>query len=322
LTFAKRLATIQIHTPDKNLNTLANGWLNYQTLSGRFWGRTGFFQNGGAFGFRDQLQDVLSLIYQDPSLVRKHLLYCAAHQFIQGDVMHWWHPKTTKGVRTKISDDFLWLPYAVFQYVSITQDTGILNEQISFLDFAPLADGEREHYDEATITREKSSLYTHCVRALENGMKTGVHGLPLIGSGDWNDGMNAIGEQGKGESVWLAWFQFQVYSSFGKISKTVGDAQNAGRYVRYANKVREAAEKHGWDGDWYRRAYFDSGELLGSSKNSECTIDSISQTWSVISGGAKPERALKAIASVEKHLVKEKEKMILILKPPFEKTKP
>lgn len=320
--YTKRLSTIQIHTPNKNLNTLANGWLNYQTLSGRFWGRTGFFQNGGAFGFRDQLQDVLSLIYQDPSLVRKHLLYSAEHQFIQGDVMHWWHPKTTKGVRTKISDDFLWLPYAVFKYVTITQDTGILNEKISFLDFAPLAEGENEHYDDAVITKEKASLYVHCLRALDNGMKTGVHGLPLIGSGDWNDGMNSVGEHGKGESVWLAWFQYQVYTSFSKIAKTVGDQQNAAKYTKYADKIREAAEKHGWDGDWYRRAYFDTGEPLGSSQNSECSIDLISQTWSVISGGAKPERALKALASVEKYLVKEKENVILISKPPFATSKP
>jgi cyclic beta-1,2-glucan synthetase len=320
--YAGRLSTIQIHTPNKNLDILTNGWLNYQTLSGRYWGRTGFFQSGGAFGFRDQLQDVLSLIYQDPALVRQHILYAASHQFIQGDVMHWWHPKTTKGVRTRISDDFLWLPYTVESYISITQDTDILNEKISFLDFAPLADGENEHYDEALVTREKSSLYTHCLRALENGMKTGHHGLPLIGSGDWNDGMNSVGDQGKGESIWLAWFQFQVYSSFSKLAKKVGDVQNATKYTKYANKLKEAVEKHGWDGEWYRRAYFDTGEPLGSSQNTECRIDSISQTWSVISGGADKDRSTQAIASVEKHLVKQKDQIILLSTPPFVSSEP
>ena len=320
--FADRLTKIKIDTPDKKLNTLANGWLPYQILSGRLWGRTGFFQSSGAFGFRDQLQDVLALIYQDPKLAHDHILYAAEHQFIQGDVMHWWHPKTTKGVRTRISDDFLWLPYAVSQYVSLTQDKEILNEKVSYMDLAPLLEDEKEKYDEATVTKEKSSLYIHCVRALENGMKTGVHGLPLIGTGDWNDGLNGVGQDGKGESVWLAWFQYEVYESFSKLANTFGDSHNAVRYSSYAKQIRLATEKYGWDGDWYLRAFFDDEEPLGSHNNSQAMIDSISQTWSVISGGASAERAIQALNSVEKYLVREDEKMILILTPPFDSAKP
>lgn len=319
---ANQLTKIKINTPDKKLDSLTNGWLPYQILSGRFWGRSGFFQSSGAFGFRDQLQDALALIYQDPKLVRDHILYAASHQYIQGDVMHWWQPKTTHGVRTRISDDFLWLPYAVSKYLTITQDNEILNEKISFMDLAPLLEDEKEKYDEAVVTKEKSSLYIHCVRALENGMKTGMHGLPLMGTGDWNDGLGGVGKDGKGESVWLAWFQYDVYTSFSKIASSFGDSHNAIRYSSYAKQIRLATEKYGWDGEWYLRAFFDNGEPLGSQKNTQASIDSISQSWSVISGGASKERATQSLESVEKHLVKNDEKMILILTPPFNNAKP
>lgn len=318
----KKINVIQIKTPDKNMDTLANGWLIYQTLSGRFWGRTSFYQSGGAFGFRDQLQDLLALMYSNPEIVREHILYAAKHQFIQGDVMHWWHPDTTRGVRTKISDDFLWLPYIVGKYISKTKDTGILDELVSFMDMAALEEQEIEKYDEASITQEKHSIYLHCIRALENGMKTGKHGLPLIGSGDWNDGLNSVGEKGIGESVWLAWFQYDVYLEFSQIAKRRGDKHNYFRYQRYARLIKTAAEKHGWDGDWYKRAYFDNGDVLGSKDNSEDMIDSVSQTWSVISGGATDNRGLQALEAVEQHLVKEKEGLILLLTPPFETSSP
>lgn len=320
--FHDRLTKITIKTPDANLNTLTNGWLPYQVLSGRFWGRSSFFQSGGAFGFRDQLQDILALLYSDPKLAREHILYSAEHQFIQGDVMHWWHPKTTRGVRTRISDDFLWLPYAVAQYIAVTNDTGILHEKVSFMDLSPLLETEMERYDEAVVTKEKTSLYIHCIRALENGMETGSHGLPLIGTGDWNDGFNAVGMEGKGESIWLAWFHIEVYGTFSKICKTFGDADNAAGYSKYTKQIKLAADKYGWDGDWYKRAFFDNGSPLGSKENSEGTIDSISQTWSVISGGAPEERGKQALDSVEKYLVRQKEKLILLLTPPFSNSKP
>jgi cyclic beta-1,2-glucan synthetase len=318
----KRLNIIQIKTPDTNLDTISNGWLTYQSLSGRFWGRTSFFQSGGAFGFRDQLQDMLALMYSDPGLVREHILYTAEHQFIQGDVMHWWHPDTTRGVRTKISDDFLWLPYMVSQYVSKTNDTGILDEKVSFMDMSPLSDDEIERYDSAIKTQEKSTLYNHCIRALENGMKTGKHGLPLVGSGDWNDGLNSVGEGGSGESVWLAWFQYKVYMDFSNICKKQHNRHDHIRFQRYAKMLKSSLEKHGWDGSWYRRAYFDDGSILGSKENEEAMIDSVSQTWSVISNASTADRAEVAIKSVEEHLVKQKEGLVLLLTPPFEKSVP
>ncbi len=314
-----RLGTIQITTPDKNLNTLANGWLVYQALAGRVWGRTGYFQSGGAFGFRDQLQDMLALLYCQPDLVRQHILYASGHQFIQGDVMHWWHPDTNRGVRTKISDDFLWLPWLVEKYVSVTSDTGILEEMVSFMDMAPLAETETERYDEAIPTHDKASVYTHCLRALENGMKVGIHKLPLIGSGDWNDGLNSVGEKGIGESVWLAWFEYGVFSDFAQICKIRGDKHNALRYLRYAKALKEAVAKTGWDGNWYKRAYFDDGSVLGSEENEECKIDSISQSWAVISNAETGSRAITALEAVDKQLVLEKDKLVLLLTPPFDK---
>ncbi len=320
--YHQRLTKITINTPDKYLNTLSNGWLPYQVLSGRFWGRSSFYQSGGAFGFRDQLQDVLALLYSDPQIAREHILYCSEHQFIQGDVMHWWHPYTNRGVRTRMTDDFLWLVYAVQQYVSITSDTGILDEKTSFMDMTSLTEYENERYDEAVVTHEKATLYSHCIRALENGMKTGKHGLPLIGTGDWNDGLNNVGIEGKGESVWLAWFQYDVYTSFSKICKERGDKHNAIRYSRYAKLIRRSAEKNAWDGDWYKRAYFDNGTPLGSHENIEAIIDSISQTWAVISGGADVSRQTQALESVENHLVRNEDQLILLLTPPFDISTP
>ncbi len=310
------LNTMTVETPDPGMDLMLNRWLIYQVLSCRMWGRTALYQSSGAFGFRDQLQDVMAVLHTHPDLASAHILETARHQFEAGDVLHWWNPPAGRGVRTRFSDDLLWLPYVTAEYVTVTGDTSILSENIPFLAGEALKPTELERYAQFETTDKAFSLYEHCRRALEKGTTAGVHGLPLMGTGDWNDGMNRVGVEGRGESIWVGWFLYATLKRFSALAAIMKDDPSP--YLQQAEKLSGALEGNAWDGDWYLRAYFDDGRRLGSHENSECRIDSIAQSWSVLSGAADPKRAAQAMESVNRILVKQGQQMVLLFTPPFD----
>ncbi|MET0267243.1 MAG: glucoamylase family protein [Duganella sp.] len=320
--WSETLGAVQISTPEPALDVIANGWLMYQTIACRIWARSGYYQSGGAFGFRDQLQDAMATIHTQPQLLREQLLLCAAHQFVEGDVQHWWHPPSDRGVRTKCSDDYLWLPLGAWRYVASTGDMSLLDEVLPFLEGRLLKPEEDSYYDLPGRSSQSGSVYEHCVRAIRHGLTFGEHGLPLIGSCDWNDGMDKVGEHGKGESVWLAFFLCEVLQRFAEVADMKDDAAFAQECRDQAVKLAANVEQHAWDGEWYRRAYFDDGTPLGSHTNEECQIDSISQSWGVLSGVADPVRVRGAMEQVNERLVRRDSGIIQLLDPPFDKAGP
>ena len=311
------LGNIQVKTPDKSMDYMLNGWLMYQTVACRYLARTAFYQSGGAYGFRDQLQDSISIGILDSKVTRDQILRSASRQYLEGDVQHWWHPVVNSGIRTRFSDDLLWLPYVVIRYIETTGDYDILKEKVPYLEDEPLREGEDERYTIVNKSNEEGTIYEHCLKAIDRALKFGEHNIPLMGSGDWNDGMSTVGNEGKGESVWLGWFLYKILDGFTDICENQNDINKKEEYLKFQEFIKENQEKNAWDGQWYRRAYFDNGTPLGSKENDECKIDSLAQSWAVISGAGDKERNIKAMNSVDEYLVNKDKGMIMLLAPPF-----
>ncbi|MEO5579740.1 MAG: hypothetical protein ABIR58_03715 [Gemmatimonadaceae bacterium] len=319
-TWRMRLGTIRVTTPEPTFDLVLNQWSLYQALSCRIWGRIALYQSSGAFGFRDQLQDVMALVYAEPLLARNHIVHAASRQFEEGDVQHWWHPHSGKGVRTRFADDLIWLSFVINHYLRVTDDTSILDEKVPYLTSRQLAPEEDEVYEVPDVSELVEPIYDHCVRALRRACTVGAHGLPLIGGGDWNDGMNRVGVGGKGESVWLAWFLISTLREFAGHSIARGDHAAGAEFTGLAAAYNDAVEKSSWDGAWYRRAYYDDGTPLGSHTNDECRIDAIAQSWSVISGAGAPDRSRVAMQSFDDHLVDEGARLLMLLTPAFDRS--
>ena len=315
-----RLDQVTVSTPDPLLDALVNHWLLYQTLTSRLWSKAGFYQAGGAFGFRDQLQDAMAFAVVEPARLRAQIVLNASRQFPEGDVQHWWHAPGGEGVRTHFSDDLLWLPYASAHYVQVTGDTSLLDQAVPFIDGAPIPDGAEDAYYPPDVSTATASVYEHCARTLDRSLPTGAHGLPLMGTGDWNDGMNRVGHEGRGESVWLAWFLCRVVTDFAPLAEARGDTARAATWRRAREQWIAALHSHGWDGDWFKRAFFDNGAALGSAANDECRIDLIAQAWSVLSGASTPDFTAPAMASMKRELIDADAGLLHLLAPPFEQS--